>query len=328
MRAVFTENFNGPESLEIRDVAEPKEPAGNSVLVRVHAAGINRADLLQIKGLYPPPSGYSPNIPGLEFAGQIAAVGNTVKGWKVDDRVFGITAGEAQAEYVVSDTSLLARIPDQLSYPEAAAVPEVFITAHDSVFTLGELGSGQTLLIHAAGSGVGLAAMQLAKAKGANVIGTSRTAEKLERCKEFGLGHAIVIDGEPQFSEQVRNITDGRGVEVILDLAGAAYFTENLNSLAAKGRLILVGLVSGKTVKFDMGKVLQKRISIIGTSLRGRSTEEKSVATALFSQDVVPLLANETIQPNIDRVFTISDAREAYIYLESNRSFGKVILQF
>ncbi len=328
MKAVYITNFGVVEGLETREVPDPRKPTGNEILVRVRAAGLNRADLLQVRGLYPPPPGYSPNIPGLEFAGEVAAIGNGVKNWSVGERVFGITAGEAQAEFLLTDESLIVRVPDNLSFTEAAAVPEAFITAHDAIFTNGELKTGETLLVHAVGSGVGLAALQLAKAKGAIVIGTSRTADKLDRCSEFGLDTGILTEGSSDFSTIVKEKTEGRGVEVILDLVGAAYFTQNLASLALKGRLILVGLTSGRTAEFDLGLALQKRAKIIGTVLRARPVDEKADATRGFADDVVPLLESGAIRPNLDRVFQAEEVVAAYKYLESNESFGKVVLNF
>jgi len=338
MKAVYITEFGGPENLEIRDVPEPPEPKGSDVLVKVHATGLNRADLLQVRGHYPPPPGYSPNIPGLEFAGEVAATGSDVRYWSPGDRVFGITAGEAQAEYLTTHESLLAAIPDNLSFTEAAAVPEVFITAHDACFTQCELKQNETLLIHAIGSGVGLAALQLAKANETTVIGTSRTAEKLGRCMEFGLDLGIATSDvgpkaaslrvEQRFGEKVMGFTDGHGVDVILDLVGAAYFDQNLASLAAKGRLILVGLTSGSKAEFDLGLALRKRARIIGTMLRGRSIEEKTDATQRFVDKVVPLLASGEVRPNIDRIFAVEDVVAAYEYLGSNESFGKVVLKF
>src|SRR4051794_35951628 len=217
MKAIYIREFGSLDGLEIREVPPP-HPSARQVLVRVHAAGLNRADLLQVRGSYPPPQGYSPNIPGLEFAGEVAAVGENVETWKIGDHVFSITAGEAQAEYLLTDERLLAKIPERLSFSEAAAVPEAFITAHDAVFTLGGLKKGETLLIHAVGSGVGLAGLQLAKAKGAFVIGTSRTQDKLDKCEEFGLDSAILADKAIDFASSVKNATSGKGVDVILDL--------------------------------------------------------------------------------------------------------------
>ncbi len=218
-------------------------------------------------------------------------------------------------------------IPDNLSFTEAAAVPEVFITAHDAVFTQGDLKDGETLLVHAVGSGVGLAALQLGKAKGHRVIGTSRTENKLDRCREFGLDDAIVVGSDTDFSDAVLAKTEGRGVDVILDLVGGAYFEQNLKCLGLRGRLMLVGLTSGREARIDLGMALSKRLKLIGTVLRARSIEEKADATRAFATEVVPLLTNGELRPNVDRVFAVSDVRAAHEYLESNESFGKVVLE-
>lgn len=326
MKAVYIRSFGGPENLEIREVPEPPKPSGTQVLVRVRAAGLNRADLIQRRGHYPPPPGYSPNIPGLEFAGEVVEVGDEVSDYRPGDRVFGITAGEAQAEFLIANSGALASIPANLSFIEAGAVPEAFITAHDAVFTQGELRKGDTLLIHAVGSGVGLAAVQLARAAGAKTIGTSRTADKLERARALGLDEAILTGENSQFAGILRS-KNGGGVDVILDLVGAGYFRENLECLLPKGRLLLVGLTSGSKAEFDLSIALTKRLRIIGTVLRGRSMEEKADATRQFSEKVVPLLADETIVPTVDRVFAMHDIAEAHAYLESNRSFGKVVIE-
>ncbi len=328
MKAVYITEFGSPENLEIREIAEPLPLENTQVLVRVRAAGLNRADLLQVRGVYPPPTGYSAKLPGMEFAGEVAAIGADVQTWKIGDSVFGITAGEAQAEFLLTDETLLARIPDNISFAEAAAIPEAFITAHDAIFTRGDLKTVETLLIHAVGSGVGLAALQLAKAKGATAIGTSRTSDKLDRCKEFGLDSAISTENGVIFAETISEITAGKGVDVVIDLVGGAYFPENLASLALKGRLILVGLTAGRTAEFNLGMALQKRLTIIGTVLRSRSTTEKAEATQKFADEVVPLLTSGKIRANLDRTFTADDVVSAYKYLESNESFGKVVLEF
>ena len=326
MKAVYIKEFGGVENLEIREVEEPQRPTGGQVLVKVRAAGLNRADLMQRRGQYPPPEGYDPKIPGLEFAGEVMAVGDPVANFKTGDRVFGITSGEAQAEFHLIESTLLAKIPDNLNFIEAAAVPEVFITAHDAVFTQAELKPKETLLIHAVGSGVGLAGLQMAKAYGATVIGTSRTDKKLERCKEFGLDHGIATE-RGQFAESVLEITGGDGADVILDLAGGAYFEQNLQCLRTKGRLMLVGLQSGAKAEFDLGIALRRRLKIMGTALRSRSLEEKSEAVRCFADDMVPLFESGRLRPNVDRVFPVSEIHAAHEYLESNESFGKVILE-
>jgi putative PIG3 family NAD(P)H quinone oxidoreductase len=327
MRAVYFAEFDG-ESIELREVPEPREPGPREVLVRVRAAGLNRADLLQSRGGYPPPTGYSANVPGLEFAGEIDHVGDDGVAWKPGDRVMAITSGEAQAEMVVIDERLLMRIPENLSFAEAAAIPEAFITAHDAVFSQGNVGDGETLLIHAVGSGVGLAALQMAKARGIAVIGTSRTADKLDRCRHFGLDHAILTSERPVFAEKIKEVTDGRRVNVILELVGGDYFPEDLASLALKGRVVLVGLTAGRASEINLGLVLQNRAKIIGTVLRPRPIEEKETATWAFADDFLESFSSGEIKPVIDRTFPANQARDAYKYLASNESFGKVVLEF
>lgn len=325
MRAVWIGEFKGVDGVGVKEVDAPR-PARGEVLVRVRAAGVNRADLLQAAGRYPPPEGFSPNMPGLEFAGEIVELGEGASGFAAGDRVFGITTGHAQAEFLVSHTSLVAAIPENLSFAEAGGIPEVYITAHDAVFTQNELKSGETLLIHAIASGVGLAAFDLATAAGASVIGTSRTADKIAKLAELGLENGIVA-ADGKFSERVLALTEGRGADVILDLVGAGYFAENIASLAQKGRLSVVGLTSGTKAEIDLGAILRKRASIRGTALRARSLEEKSAATENFIREVVPLLDSGAARPHIDRVFRLEDVREAYRYLASNESFGKVVLE-
>ena len=320
--------------MEIREVENLSKPKGKEVLIRVKTSALNRADIMQREGHYPAPKGFPEKILGLEFAGEVAEIGESATNFKIDDRVFGITAGGAQAEFLLTDESLLARIPDNLNFTEAAAIPEAFITAHDAIFTQGNLREGETLLIHAVGSGVGLAALQLAKAKNIKTFGTSRTADKLEKCSEFGLDFGIVTTSERveenpnDFVEIVQYKNDGKGVDVILDLVGAKHFAANLASLALKGRLVLVGLTSGRTAEFNLGTALAKRAKIIGTVLRSRSVEEKAEATQAFVHDVLPLIAEGKIKPNLDKVFQVEDVKEAHKYLESNASFGKVVLEF
>ena len=334
MKAVYVKEFGGAENLEIREVENPLPPIKMQILVKVKTSALNRADVLQRKGLYPAPKNFPERILGLEFAGEVSEIGDEVNNFKVGDRVFGITAGGAQAEFVLTEESLLARIPENLNFVEAATIPEAFITAHDAIFTQGNLQAGETLLIHAVGSGVGLAALQLAKAKNIKTFGTSRTADKLEKCNKFGLDLGVVTTSESveenpnAFIEIIQYKNDGKGVDVILDLVGAKYFAANLESLALKGRLILVGLTSGSMAEFNLGIALAKRAHIFGTVLRSRTTPEKAEATAKFVEDVLPLIEKRLIVPNLDKVFRIEDICEAHEYLESNKSFGKVVLEF
>lgn len=328
MKAIYIKEFGGAENLEIREVEKPFVSESNQVLVNVKAAALNRADILQRKGFYPAPKGFPERILGLEFAGVVAEIGEDVSNLKIGDRVFGITAGGGQAEFVLTEENELAEIPENLSYRQAATIPEVFITAHDAVRTQGDLQKGETLLIHAIGSGVGLAALQIAKASGNKVIGTSRTQDKLDKCREFGLDMAINTGEIKDFAEFIKAATDGKGVDVILGLVGASYFEENLKSLASKGRLILVGLVGGRRAEFDLGIALTKRLKIIGTVLRSRVSEEKAEATANFIKEVLPLIKAGKIKANLDKVFKVENIQAAHEYLESNKSFGKIVLEF
>src|SRR5437588_10427174 len=327
MKAVTIVSFGGVEGLEVREVADSPRATADRVRVRVRAAGLNRADILQRMGRYPAPPGYPQDIPGLEFAGEVVEVGEEARAWKVGDRVFGITGGGAQAEFVTVPENHLAQIPPNLDWAEAASIPEVFMTAHDALFTQCGLQMGERVLIHAAGSGVGTAAIQLVRAAGAFAYGTSRTADKLEKAKEFGLTEAFVAGTDPmEFVAAVNSWTKDAGVDVVLDLVGAAYLQANLPALATKGRLIFVGTTSGSKAEIDYSIVLHKRLRIMGTSLRIRSSEEKATATRLFAEQVVPLLASGAVRPVIDRIFPMAEVRAAHERIESNESFGKVLL--
>ena len=327
MKAVTIVSFGGVEGLEVREVADAPRATLDRVSVRVRAAGLNRADILQRLGRYPAPPGYPQEIPGMEFAGEVEEIGEDVRQWKVGDRVFGIIGGGGQAEFVTVPENHLAGIPPNLDWAEAAAVPEVFMTAHDALFTQCGLQMGERVLIHAAGSGVGTAASQLVRAAGATAYGTSRTADKLKKAKEFGLTESFVASGDPMdFPEAVNQWTNGSGVDVVLDLVGAAYLKANLESLATKGRLIFVGTTSGSKAEIDYAVVMRKRLRIRGTSLRTRSPEEKATATRLFAQHVVPLLASGAVRPVMDKVFRMEEVRAAHGRIESNESFGKVVL--
>lgn len=327
MKAAVIVTHGGVEGIEIREAPTPADPTADRVRVRIRAAGLNRADILQRLGRYPAPPGAPTDIPGLEFAGEVDQIGPEVRTWQLGQRVFGITAGGAHAEYIVVPESTLAGVPANLDWVPAAAVPEVFITAHDALFTQAGLRMGETLLVHAAGSGVGTAAIQLAHAVGARVFGTSRTAEKLAQAKPYGLDESIVVGADPQlFSSAVKDWTKGKGVDVILDLVGGAYLEANLRALAARGRLMLVSTASGAKASIDLGAVMSKRLRISGTVLRSRSIEEKATATQLFARHVVPLLASGAVQPIIDRSYEFTEIREAHTRLESNETFGKVVL--
>jgi NADPH:quinone reductase-like Zn-dependent oxidoreductase len=251
--------------LEVSEVARPVAEGGN-VLVRIHAAALNRADVLQRMGRYPAPQGAPADIPGLEFAGEVVASGKEARRWQTGQRVFGIAAGGAQAEFISVAEDHLAAVPEKLSWTQAAAVPEAFITAHDAMFTQGRLMIGEQVAIHAVGSGVGLAALQLARAAGASVMGTARTESKLEAAREFGLVGGVRIAEDAQvFIDAAKDWTCGRGVNLILDLVGASLFAANLAALAVRGRLLMVGTLGGARAEMDLGLALRKRLQLTGT---------------------------------------------------------------
>jgi putative PIG3 family NAD(P)H quinone oxidoreductase len=328
MKAVRFTGKGGPEVVELAEVEQPA-PARGEVLVRVKAAAMNRADLLQRRGLYPPPPGYREDVPGMELAGEVAALGAGVTSWKVGDRVMAIAAGEAQAEFAVAHERMLLRVPERLSLEEAGAIPEAGLTAHDALFTLGGLRPGWAVLIHAVGSGVATAALQIARAAGALTIGTSRTADKLEKAKALGLDHGILVGKEePRFADEVKRLTGRRGAALVLDFVGAPYLAENLASVAPCGRIVEIGTMGGPKATVDLGLLMRSRASLVGTVLRPRPLEEKIAATQAFGRDVLPLVASGAVKPVVDAVLPAARAREAHERMEANDSFGKIVLGF
>ncbi|HEX9307375.1 MAG TPA: NAD(P)H-quinone oxidoreductase [Anaeromyxobacter sp.] len=328
MKAVLFDGSGGPEVVRLGDAAEPA-PARGEVLVRVRASAMNRADLLQRRGLYAPPAGTRPDVPGLELAGEVVRAGEGVTAWRAGDRVMAISAGEGQAELAVVHERMLLAIPAGLPFEDAAALPEAGITAHDALFTLGGLRLGWPVLVHAIGSGVATLALQLAKAAGATVIGTSRTPEKLARALAIGLDHGIAVGREaPRFADEVRRLTGGRGCPLVVDFVGAPYAEENLASVATLGRIIVVGTMGGAGASVDYRLLMQRRASIVGTTLRMRPLEEKIAATQAFARDVLPLVASGRVRPVVDVVLPAASAREAHERMERNESFGKIVLRF
>jgi len=325
MKAVVITRPGGPEVLEYREVPDPV--AGpEDLLIRVRATALNRADLLQRMGGYPQP-GPKPafEIPGLEYAGEVIAVGERVEGFAVGDRVMGLLAGGGYAGLVATHYRLAVKVPDVLSWEEAGATPEVFITAHDALLQCG-LAAGERVLIHAAGSGVGVAATQVAKVMGASLVaGTAGSAEKLARAAELGLDLGINYR-EQDFAEEVLRATDGKGVDVILDVIGAEYWERNLRALAVKGRMVVVGLMGGTGASTNLGVLLQKRLQVRGTTLRARPMEEKAAATRAFEKSVLPHIASGRVKVVIDRVYALRDAAEAHAYMATNANFGKIVL--
>ncbi|MBS2032274.1 MAG: NAD(P)H-quinone oxidoreductase [Deltaproteobacteria bacterium] len=326
MRAVVMSGRGGPEVLRLDEVPDPVVGPG-LVRVRVRAAGMNRADLLQRMGQYGAPPERGPEIPGLEFAGVIDALGEGVSSLKIGDRVFGITSGGAQAERLVVPERGAVKIPDALDDVAAGGVPEAFVTAHDALFTIGQLRPGERVLVHAVGSGVGLAALQLAKVAGAVVLGTSRTPGKLERAAEQGLDVGI-DSSEGKWAGRIRATTSGRGVDLIADFLGGSALAENLASLAERGRLVVIGLLTGGHAELDLNQVLVRRLRIQGTVLRARPLEEKLMAVQAFAREVVPLLAAGRIKPVVDRVYPAQAIQAAHMEMAANENFGKIVLTF
>src|SRR2546429_488757 len=325
MKAVLITSYGGVEGIGVQEVETPPAPTADRVRVRVHAAGLNRADILQRRGHYPAPPGYPTNIPGLEFAGEVESIGQEVRTWKIGDRVFGITGGGAQAEFVSVPENNLARIPAELDWVQAGAMPEVFITAHDALFTRANLHVGERVLIHAAASGVGTAAIQVAHTAGATVYGTSRTADKLQQLHKLNLGldQSVAVGGQPaSFVEAVQKWTNGAGVDVILDLVGGNYFAPNLEAFASRGRWICVGTTAGARSEIDLGLLMRKRATIIGTVLRPRSIEEKAEAMRRFAAGVLPLVSRGLVRPVIESVYRVEEVRVASIVL--CKSFERV----
>lgn len=326
MKAIVITKVGGAEVLEIREVPTP-EPSGDQIRVRVRACGLNRADLMQCRGYYPAPPGAPPDIPGLEYAGEVDAIGRGCIGpLKVGDRVFGIVGGGGEAEYLVTHERLAVPIPANLDFEQAAAVPEVFITAHDAIVNRGRTRPGDSILIHAVGSGVGTAALQIAKAMGCVVFGTSRTPSKLREAAELGLDFGIGTPKE-DFAEVVMQHTKGRGVDVVIDLVGAPIYGDNVKSLANCGTLVVVGLLGGGTGSVNFADLLRKRLTIVGTTLRARPLEEKIAATRQFAETVVPWLERGLIRPIVDQVFPFAEVAAAQARLEANLGFGKVVLR-
>jgi putative PIG3 family NAD(P)H quinone oxidoreductase len=327
VRAIVITKPGGPEVLALVEREDP-EPSRGEVRVRVRATAVNRADLLQRMGAYPAPADSPPDIPGLEIAGEVSALGPGVERLKIGDRVFGLVGGGGYANAIVTHERALALIPGSMSFEAAAAIPEAFVTAHDAMVTQANLTSGETLVVHAAGSGVGTAAIQLGRALGARVIGTARTQDKLDRARELGLDIGIVPSGgasEPRFADAVRAASPD-GAHVILELIGGPYVAEDLRCAGVLGRVVLVGLMAGSKGELELGLILRKRIRLLGTVLRARPLEEKIMAMRAFESQVVPLIARGLVKPIVDCVMPLADAARAHERMASNAGFGKIVL--
>jgi len=324
MKAIVVQSDQENRPLIWQELPDPMY-GPDEVLVDIHAAALNRADLMQRAGNYPPPPGAS-DILGLEMAGRIAGAGANVTGWQVGDRVCALLSGGGYAEQVSIAHQMLMPIPDNWSYEQAAAIPEVFYTAFVNLFMEAGLQQGETVLIHGGASGVGTAGIQLAREAGCRVFITAGTEEKVARCVDLGAELAINYKQE-DFAERIEAHTNGEGVDVILDMVGAAYLERNLRLMKLRGRLVFISMLSGATTEINLGALMGRRLRLIGSVLRSRSLAEKIEIKERFMQRFWPLLLDGTIQPIIDSVYPIEQANEAHRYMAENKNIGKIILQ-
>lgn len=323
MRAIVITTAGGSEVLQLEERETPS-PGRSYIRVRVHASAMNRADVSQRRGTYPPPQGYPTDIPGLEYAGEVDAVGDFVTLWKVGDRVMGIVGGGAHAEFICVHEREAITIPADLPFDQAAAIPEAFLTAYDALFNQLEMQVGERLLIHAVGSGVGTAALQLAIIAGLDVIGTSRSADKLTRARDLGLEKGVETANE-DWPSRVEALSP-KGIHGVLDLVSGPYVAGNLRVVASRGRIVVVGLTAGAQTPIDLGMVLRKRIKILGTVLRSRPIEEKIALARDFADRILPRFNDKTLRPVVDSVISFDEIRKAHDMMEGNATFGKIVL--
>jgi len=328
MKAVVLNGYGETDVLTLSEVADPV-PGPEEVLVDIVATALNRADLLQRRGLYPSPpiAGFTPpapEIPGMEFSGRIAALGNRVTSWSVGDEVMGIVGGGSYAEKLVVHEHQLMPIPANVSVEDAAAIPEVWITAFDALVVQGGLTSGRVALVHAGASGVGTAAIQLCRAIGARVLVTA-SAGKLAACRDLGANLAIDYASQDFVAESL-NFTDGQGVDVVLDVIGGGYVDRNIAASRVGGRILQVGTMGGGRTEVNIGMMLPKRLSLIGTVLRARSLAEKIAITQRFAAEVLPLFNAGVVKPVIDSRYELAAIADAHAYMETNANVGKILI--
>jgi NADPH:quinone reductase len=325
MRAVVIEGQGDVGTVSLKEVPKPI-PGPGEILARVSTSGVNRADLLQLRGKHPAPEGWPKDIPGMEFSGVVEALGPDTNRFQVGDPVMGLLGGGGYAEYVTTHASTVLPVPDGMSEHDAGAIPEVFMTAFDAAVLQMGLEAGEVLLVHAVGSGVGTAAVQIGKALGAVTIGTSRTPEKLDRAMGLGLNYPVLGDaGWPQW---VLDLTDGRGVDVILDLVGGPYLAGNQKVVARRGRHIVVGVPGGTAAQIDFRVMMLRRVTLKGTVLRARPVEEKAVLTKAFEERLLPFFSSGEMKPVVDRVFPPEEASVAHEVMGSNENFGKLLIDW
>src|ERR1700743_1292859 len=326
MKAVVITHPGGPEVLKLEEKPKPNF-APNEVLIKVAAAGINRPDVFQRKGNYPPPKGAPQNIPGLEIAGTVAEVGTNVTRWKIGDKVCALVMGGGYAEYCNASEGQCLPVPDNFSMAEAASLPETFFTVWSNVFDRAKLLPGESLLVHGGSSGIGVAAIQMAKALGSNVYVTVGSDEKSKFCEDLGATKAINYKTE-NFAEVIPHLTNNKGVNVILDMIGGDYTPGNVQSLAEEGRLVMINAVRGNEVQVDLLQVMRKRLIITGSMLRSREIEFKSAIARSLEKHIWPLLASGKIKPIIHSVFPAEEAAKAHELMESSEHIGKIVLSF
>lgn len=325
MRAGVITRPGEPDVLAIQQRPVPS-PGPGEVLVRVRASALNRADLLQRAGRYPAPAGVPADIPGLEFAGEVVLQGPGAALWATGARVCGLVGGGAHAEYLVTHERALAAVPDALTWEAAGSAPEACITAHDALVAQAHVRPGETVLIHAVGSGVGLTAVQIARALGATVYGTARSTAKLEVARDLGMTGGTIPGDAGWLSTSARGWTGGRGVDVILDLLGGDYVRESVAALANRGRLVLIGTLAGLESTLDLRYMLSRRLTVQGTVLRSRPLEERIAVTQAFAREVMPWLTNGAVQVRIDATYPLERIADAHERMESNQTVGKIAL--
>jgi len=324
MKAIVVTEPGGPETLKLAELSDPTARPGTAV-IRVRATALNRADLLQRRGFYPPPRGET-DVLGLECAGEIESVGEGVSSVRVGDRVMALLPGGGYAERVVIPEKMAIPMPEHMTFEEAAAIPEAFLTAREALFTLGRAKADDTVLVHAAAGGVGSAAVQLARQAGARVVATAGSAEKLARISELG-AHRVVNYRTEDFAAVATEVSEGRGVEVALDFVGASYWPKHAACLAVGGRCVVIGILGGASAEVNLAQLLSRRYQILGLVMRSRPVSDKIAITQTFIRESLPLFTTGALRPVIDRIFPLSDAATAHARMEANENLGKIVLR-
>ncbi len=324
MSAIEITEPGGPDVLQSREMPVP-EPGPGQLLVKVHTAGVNRPDILQRTGAYPPPKGSSP-LPGLEISGEVVATGPDTTRFKLGDQVCALTSGGGYAEYCVSDETSTLPVPKRLSMEEAAAVPETFFTVWHNVFERGQLLEGQWLLVHGGSSGIGTTAIQMAVARGARVIVTAGTPEKCKACEKLGATRAINYRDE-DFVEVVKEVTEGHGADVILDMVGGSYIERNFSAAAVDGHIVQIAFLQGPKAELSFMRVMMKRLTVTGSTLRARTTQVKGEIANAVEKNIWPLVEAGKMKPVMDASYPLSEASKAHAHMESGENIGKIVLK-